>query len=231
MDTDRTVRILIVDEEEPVAHVLRLGLELEGWQVSTAPTGEQALVAAAGADIVLLDQMLPDMLGTEVVAELRALGSTAHVIFLTGRDEHEDRVAAYAAGADDYLTKPFGVEEVVDRLQQATRRLGLAPTSLRVDDLVLDIAAGMAWRGETLLPLTSLEFELLRELASRPALRRETGELCVAVSRRGIRIPRDLAERLLDRTRAAIAATGAPLLAERDGAWVLAPALVGAVIR
>jgi two-component system, OmpR family, response regulator len=233
MDIERPVRILIVDEEEPIAHVLRLGLELEGWRVSAVATGAEAVVAAAGADIVLLDQMLPDMLGTEVVAELRALGSSAHVIFLTGRDEHEDRAAAYAAGADDYLTKPFGVEEVVDRLRQATRRLGLAPSSLRVGDLVLDVEAGMAWRGETLLPITSLEFELLRELAAHTGRRTGIGDLSVAASRRGVRVPRELAERLLQRTRDSIAATGSPLLSEHDGAWVLdvAPAFADAGYR
>lgn len=124
MDPARRPRILIVDEEEPITHVLRLALELEGWDVAVAHSGAEGVDRATGADAVLLDMMLPDRRGTEVVAALRAAGSDAHVLFLTGRSGLDERMAAYRAGADDYLTKPFGVEEVVARLAAELRRRG-----------------------------------------------------------------------------------------------------------
>lgn len=126
MSTARRPRILVVDEEEPITHVLRLALELEGWEVDIAHTGHDALDRAPGADAIVLDMMLPDVRGTEVAAALRGAGSDAHVLFLTGRSDLEERMAAYRAGADDYLTKPFGVEEVVARLAAELRRRGFA---------------------------------------------------------------------------------------------------------
>jgi two-component system, OmpR family, response regulator len=126
MDTARRPRILVVDEEEPITHVLRLGLELEGWEVDVAHSGEDALRRAAGADVILLDMMLPDRRGTEVAAALRLAGSDAYVLFVTGRTDLDERMAAYRAGADDYLTKPFSVEDVVGRVAAEVRRRGFA---------------------------------------------------------------------------------------------------------
>lgn len=224
MDTGRDVHVLIVDEEEPITHVLRLGLELEGWEVSVVHSGADAIAFDGRPDIVLLDMMLPDRLGTDVVAAMRRDGETAHVIFLTGRSEAHDRMAAFTAGGDDYLTKPFGVEEVVDRVAAATRRLGLAAGTLRVDDLVLDTRSGLAWRGDEFLRLSSFEFELLRVLVERAEAgggAAAPGELVGALSRRDIRVPGELAPRLLERLRAALAATGAPLLVVDDDRWRL----------
>jgi two-component system OmpR family response regulator len=220
--TPSPVHVLIVDEEEPITHVLRLGLELEGWTVSTVHSAADAIAFAGQPDIILLDMMLPDQLGTDVVAALRRNGSTAHVIFLTGRDDHEDRMSAYAAGGDDYLTKPFSVEEVVDRVDRATRRLGRAPESLRVDDLVLDVKSGRAWRGADMLSLASIEFELLRELVERRGTGLSAGELVSAVGHRDVRVPRELAQRALERTRDSVNAGGDPLLFARDGHWLVA---------
>jgi len=131
--TERSARILVVDEEEPLTHVLSLALSLEGWEVRVAPDGVSALAAVADfePDIVLLDMMLPDTTGTDVVAALRAAGVTTPVVFLTGRATTEDRIAAYSAGADDYLTKPFGLEEVIERLRPMVDRLDLAATPQR----------------------------------------------------------------------------------------------------
>jgi two-component system, OmpR family, response regulator len=126
MDTGRRPRILVVDEEEPITRVLQLGLELEGWDVDVAHSARDALHDAPGADVILLDMMLPDARGTDVVAALRLAGSTAHVLFVTGRTDLDERMAAYRAGADDYVTKPFGVEEVVARVAAELRRRGFA---------------------------------------------------------------------------------------------------------
>ncbi|HWR85506.1 MAG TPA: response regulator transcription factor [Rhodoglobus sp.] len=221
---NRPVRVLVVDEEEALSTLVTLALELEGWQVRTAATAAEALDAAASfaPDIVLLDMGLPDAPGTDVVAAMRADGSTAAVVFLTGRAEHEHRAAAFAAGADDYLTKPFGLEEVVDRLQPIVRRLGLAPTSRRLDDLVVDVSAGQVWRGDVAIPLTPLEFELLRELVERPGTRLSVGQLVTGAARRGIRVPREFVTRMLERLREVVNADRRPLLWGDDAGWMLA---------
>ena len=221
---NRPVRVLVVDEEEALSTLVTLALELEGWQVRTAATAAEGLDAAASfaPDIVLLDMGLPDAPGTDVVAAMRADGSTAAVVFLTGRAEHEHRAAAFAAGADDYLTKPFGLEEVVDRLQPIVRRLGLAPTSRRLDDLVVDVSAGQVWRGDVAIPLTPLEFELLRELVERPGTRLSVGQLVTGAARRGIRVPREFVTRMLERLREVVNADRRPLLWGDDAGWMLA---------
>ena len=217
----RPVRILLVDEEETFTHVVRLALELEGWEVKVVHSAADAIADRSRPDIVLLDMMLPDGLGTDVVTALRTAGSRATVVFVTGRAEHEQRAAAYAAGADGYLTKPFSLEEVVDHLHVVVRRLGLAATSRVAGDLVLDVESGLAWRGEELLELTSLEFELLRELVEHRGARRSTGELVRAVTARGIRVPREFVARMLDRIRVAVNGVGRPLLVGDDAGWQL----------
>lgn len=220
-DDRRPVRILLVDEEETFTHVVRLALELEGWEVTVVHSAADAIRDRSHPDIVLLDMMLPDGLGTEVVAAMRAAGSPAVVVFVTGRAEHEQRAAAYAAGADGYLTKPFSLEEVVDHLQVVVRRLGLAESSRVAGDLVVDVEAGMAWRAGELLPLTSLEFELLRELVDHRGTRRTTTELVRAVTARGIRVPREFVTRMFQRIRIAVNGTGRPLLVGDDAGWQL----------
>lgn len=217
----RPVRILLVDEEETFTHVVRLALELEGWEVRAVHSAADAIRDRSRPDIVLLDMMLPDGLGTDVVAAMRTAGSRAVVVFVTGRAEHEQRAAAYAAGADGYLTKPFSLEEVVDHLQVIVRSLGLAASSRVAGDLVLDVESGMAWRAGGLLPLTSLEFEVLRELVEHRGTRRTTPELIRAVTARGIRIPREFVARMLDRIRTAVNGAGRPLLVGDDAGWQL----------
>jgi two-component system OmpR family response regulator len=220
-DAQRPVRILLVDEEETFTHVVRLALELEGWEVSTVHSAAEAIADRSRPDLVLLDMMLPDGLGTDVVAALRAAGSRAVVVFVTGRAEHDQRAAAYAAGADGYLTKPFSLEEIVDHLKLFVRRLGLAPSSRVAGDLILDVEAGMAWRAGELLPLTSLEFELLRELIERRDARPTTTDLVRAVTARGIRVPREFVARMFARIRAAVNGVGRPLLVGDDAGWQL----------
>lgn len=217
----RPVRILLVDEEETLTHVVRLALELEGWEVTAVHSAAEALADRSRPDIVLLDMMLPDGLGTDVVAGMRAAGSRANVVFVTGRAEHEQRAAGYAAGADGYLTKPFSLEELVDHVAVIVRRLGLSPSSRVAGDLILDTEAGMAWRAGELLPLTSLEFELLRELVERRGAKPTTSELVRAVAGRGIRIPAAFVTRMLARIRTAVNGVGRPMLVGDDAGWQL----------
>ncbi len=225
MTTTRAVRILVVDEEEPLTHVLTLALELEGWEVRVAPTGAGALDAVPEfqPDIVLLDMMLPDALGTEVVTGLRAMDVTAPIVFLTGRTSHEDRLAGYAAGADDYITKPFGLEEVVDHLRPLVRRLGLAPTSHAYADLVLDDSTAEVWRGDERIPLTPIEFEMLRALLENHDTPLTLGQVLRSLAVRGTRVPRELAQRMLDRMLTLVNSDRTPLVhVVGAGGWMLA---------
>jgi len=164
----REIRVLVVDEEQPLTDVLTISLRFEGWHVTTASSGEAAIAAATAEsfDAILLDMMLPDVTGTTVVAALRARGVTSPVIFLTGRDSLEDRLAAFGAGGDDYITKPFGLDEVASRLIGVFRRLGLGQASLVYGDLVVDPQSGQAWRAGEQLMLSAVEIELLRALVT-----------------------------------------------------------------
>ncbi|WP_414171633.1 response regulator [Clavibacter tessellarius] len=125
----RALRVAVVDEEAPITQLLSLALRMEGWDVRVFATGRAAIAAAVedAPDAMLLDMMLPDVSGVEVVAELRRAGVATPVLFLTGRDSLEDRLAAFGAGADDYVTKPFGLEEVVGTVRDLFRRRGLVP--------------------------------------------------------------------------------------------------------
>lgn len=226
-ESTRPVRILIVDEEEPLTNVLSLALELEGWEWRVAADGASALaeIASFEPDIVLLDMDLPDVRGTDVVTFLRERGVVTPVVFLTGRATHEDRLAGYAAGADDYVTKPFGLEEVVEHLHPIVRRIGLAPTSHRVADLVLDDTTAQAWRGDERIPLTPLEYEMLRALAERPGARMSIGELLRAATVRGVRVPREFAQRMLERVRSLVNGERTALVYGDDAnGWMLAAA-------
>jgi DNA-binding response OmpR family regulator len=223
----RPARILIVDEEEPLTHVLSIAIELEGWHARVAPNGASAIVAIADfdPDLVLLDVDLPDMPGTRVAEHMRAFGVTTPVVFLTGRATHEERLAGFAAGADEYVTKPFGLEEIVDHLQPIVRRLGLAPSSRRVGDLVLDEATSQVWRAGQFIPLTPLEFEMLRELAERPGSRMTVGQLLRATAARGVRVPREFIQRMLERVRTLVNGDlSAVVFGDDVSGWMLAEA-------
>ncbi len=223
----RPVRILIVDEEEGLTDIVSIAVALEGWVSRVAPDGASALAAVDefAPDMVLLDMGLPDMNGTEVARRLRANGATMPIIFLTGRDAHEDRVAGYASGADDYVTKPFGIEELIDHLQPIVRRLGLAPSSRRVADLVIDDAAGAAWRDGEYLPLSPLEYEVLRTLVERSGSRLGVGEFLRAAAVRGIRVPREYVLGLVEKVRRVVNGERRALVHGNESmGWMLAEA-------
>ncbi|WP_031080091.1 response regulator transcription factor [Streptomyces sp. NRRL WC-3549] len=172
---DRTpVRVLVVDDEAPLAELLSMALRYEGWEVRSAGDGADALRTARDfrPDAVVLDVMLPDMDGLTVLGRLRREAPEVPVLFLTARDAVEDRIAGLTAGGDDYVTKPFSLEEVVARLRGLIRRSGTATarseSTLVVGDLVLDEDSHEVTRGDDSIHLTATEFELLRFLMRNP---------------------------------------------------------------
>lgn len=173
---DRTpVRVLVVDDEAPLAELLSMALRYEGWEVRSAGDGAGAVRAARDfrPDAVVLDVMLPDMDGLAVLGRMRRELSDVPVLFLTARDSVEDRIAGLTAGGDDYVTKPFSLEEVVARLRGLIRRSATAAaargdSTLVVGDLVLDEDSHEVSRGEQSIHLTATEFELLRFLMRNP---------------------------------------------------------------
>ena len=168
------VRVLVVDDEPNLAEVLSSVLRHEGWDVRSAGTGISAVRAGKEfrPDAIVLDMMLPDFDGLEVMRRLREDNPRVAVLFLTARDSVEDRVAGLTAGGDDYVTKPFSLEEVLARLRGMLRRAGLghnnADTQLAVADLTMDEDAREVRRAGELVELTATEFELLRYLMRNP---------------------------------------------------------------
>jgi two-component system, OmpR family, response regulator len=168
------VRVLVVDDEPALSELLSMALRYEGWDVRTAGDGLAAVRAARDfrPDAVVLDMMLPDLDGLEVLRRLRADGGDVPVLFLTAKDAVEDRVAGLTAGGDDYVTKPFSLEEVVARLRALVRRtavlIGDSDSVLTVGDLTLDEDSHEVFRGGAPIRLTATEFELLRYFMRNP---------------------------------------------------------------
>ncbi|MFE0630616.1 response regulator transcription factor [Streptomyces sp. NPDC058864] len=168
------VRVLVVDDEPDVTDVLSAALAAEGCLVRTAADGASALAAARDfrPDAVVLDWMLPDVDGLHVLRELRRDADRVCVLFLTARDAVEDRVAGITAGGDDYVTKPYSLEEVIARLRGLLRRAGMTAGTdvnrLVVGDLTMDEEAREVRRAGTLVELSRTEFELLRFLMRNP---------------------------------------------------------------
>ncbi|MFJ2397322.1 response regulator transcription factor [Streptomyces sp. NPDC087843] len=167
------VRILVVDDEPDVLDVLAGVMTGEGWQVRTTADGATALTTARDfrPDAVVLDWMLPDLDGLQVLRGLRREAPVC-VLFLTARDSVEDRIAGITAGGDDYVTKPYSLEEVLARLRGLLRRAGMTAdpgtNRLTVGDLVMDEEAREVRRGGTTVELSRTEFELLRFLMRNP---------------------------------------------------------------
>jgi two-component system OmpR family response regulator len=168
------LRALVVDDEPNLADVLTSMLRYEGWEARTAGDGVTAVRIGREfePDAVILDVMLPDIDGFEVLRQLRAASPRVSVLFLTARDSVEDRIAGITVGGDDYVTKPFSLEEVLARLRGLVRRaaVGEAATEarLKVGDLSMDEDAREVRRGGEQIELTATEFELLRFLMRNP---------------------------------------------------------------
>jgi two-component system OmpR family response regulator len=168
------VRVLVVDDERSLTDLLKMALRYEGWEIRTAETGRQALDAAREfrPDAIVLDIMLPDIDGMTVLHRLRADGDDVPVLFLTAKDALDDRIAGLTAGGDDYVTKPFSLEEVVARLRGLIRRSALSGASdspiLSIGDLSLNEDSHEVSRSGVPIELTATEYELLRFLMRNP---------------------------------------------------------------
>jgi two-component system OmpR family response regulator len=167
------IRVLVVDDEPNIVEVVTMALRFHGFTVEAAGSGRDALacVASFKPHLIVLDVMLPDMEGFDVAARLGAQRAGVPIIFLTARDSVEDKVRGLAGGGDDYVTKPFSLEELVARIRTILRRTGqAAPESGRLvfEDLELDEETHEVLRDGSLIELTATEFRLLRYLMLNP---------------------------------------------------------------
>jgi len=160
--------VLLIEDDRAVREALRRALQLEGYEVITAADGQAGLdlVAERRPDVVVLDVMMPVLDGLSACRRLRAQRDRTPVLILTARAEVPDRVSGLDAGADDYLAKPFALDELLARLRALLRRqqTDQQPATVQVDDLVLDPAGRRAWRGPRELELSKTEFDLLELL-------------------------------------------------------------------
>lgn len=165
------MRVLVVEDEPRMAALLRQGLEEDAYAVDVVGNGLEALewVQSAAYDLILLDIMLPGIDGFEVCQTLRRQGYTLPILMLTARDALTDKVMGLDSGADDYLVKPFAIEEVTARLRALSRRSGPSKTpELVVGDLRLNTATKQATRGNLVIPLSAKEYALLETLMRHP---------------------------------------------------------------
>ena len=171
----KPVRALVVDDEPAISELVSMALRYEKFEVRTASSGRDAVAEAKefNPDIIVLDIMLPDFDGLEVMRRIRADNADVPVLFLTAKDAVADRVVGLTAGGDDYVTKPFSVEELVARIRGIVRRSILASEAredpeIVVGDLVLNEETYEVFRGDVRVELTATEFELLRYLMRNP---------------------------------------------------------------
>src|SRR3954469_2527707 len=162
-------RVLVVDDEPNIVDVVAMALRFQGFGVESAGSGSDAIAAVSAfkPHLIVLDVMLPDYDGFEVARRLGAQQARVPIIFLTARDATEDKIRGLTIGGDDYVTKPFSLEELVARVRSILRRAGLAePESNRLvfEDLELDDDAHEVTRGGRLVELTATEYRLLRYL-------------------------------------------------------------------
>ncbi len=168
------IRVVAVDDEPSLTELLSMAMRYEGWEVYTATSGTEAVRVAREVqpDALVLDMMLPDFDGLEVMRRIRTEQADVPVIFLTAKDGVADRIAGLTAGGDDYVTKPFSLEEVIARLRGLLRRSGATTarpdTQIVVGDLILDEDSHEVTRAGESIKLTATEFELLRYLMRNP---------------------------------------------------------------
>ena len=162
-------RVLVVDDEPNITELVAMALRYEGFSVKTAATGRAALTAVSqfAPAVVILDVMLPDIDGLEVLRRLNGSGRKVPIIFLTAKDATEDKVHGLTVGGDDYVTKPFSIEELIARVRVVLRRHGAGGDEngrLQLADLELDDEAHEVRRAGQVIPLTTTEYRLLRYL-------------------------------------------------------------------
>ena len=167
--TAREETILVVEDEDPIRELVTTALRFTGYTVEPVGSGREALAEARNSafDLIVLDVNLPDLDGFEICRKLRADGNMVPVVFLTARDDPSDLRAGFTGGGDDYVTKPFSLEELVLRIEAVLRRSttqDAVSQRLTSGDLVIDEDAFRVWRGDTEVTLSPTEFRLLRYL-------------------------------------------------------------------
>jgi two-component system, OmpR family, response regulator len=167
-DVNSPLRVLVVDDEPSIVDAVATALRYEGYEVLEARTGRTGLSIAQTStpDLIVLDVMLPDIDGFEVAQRIRADGLTTPILFLTAKDALDDKARGFSAGADDYVTKPFSLAEIVMRVRAIIQRTGPSRTNvdtrLAFADVILDPDTHEVWRSGSLIELTATEFNLLR---------------------------------------------------------------------
>jgi two-component system OmpR family response regulator len=166
-------RVLVVDDEANITDLVAMALRYEGFEVDVAASGRAALKAARATapQLIVLDVMMSDIDGFEVAKQLSSSGHRIPILFLTARDTTEDKVRGLTIGGDDYVTKPFSLEELVARIYAIMRRSGLGggnETRVEFANLIMDLDAHEVRRGDRLIELTATEFRLLRYLMHNP---------------------------------------------------------------
>ncbi|MEU6387970.1 response regulator transcription factor [Streptomyces sp. NPDC046939] len=211
------VRLLVVDDDPPIADLVATVARYEGWDAVTANSGEEALGLAAEfrPDIVVLDLMLPGVDGFGVLDRLRAAGTMVPVVFLTARDGVADRVAGLTRGGDDYLVKPFAVEELMARLRTVLRRSAgphLQRSVLRVGELSIDEDTHEVRHGDRSLTLTPTEYEVLRFLMRKSPAVMTKAQILDHVWEYGFGGRSNVVELVVSRLRRKLDDSGAPLI-------------------
>jgi two-component system, OmpR family, response regulator len=171
--TTATRRVLVVDDEANIVDVIGMALRFQGFAVESAATGREAIAKVGDfkPDLMVLDVMLPDMEGFDVAERLGAGPSRVPIVFLTAKDATEDKIRGLTLGGDDYMTKPFSLEELIARIRSILRRAGLSePASGRIvfEDVELDEDAHEVTRGGSFIELTATEYRLLRYFLLNP---------------------------------------------------------------
>ena len=226
------IRILAVDDESSLTELLSMAMRYEGWQVSTAASGNEAVKAAREVrpDAIVLDMMLPDFDGLAVMRRVRSEDPDVPVIFLTAKDAVSDRINGLTAGGDDYVTKPFSLEEVIARLRALLRRSGAATgrseSLLVVGDLTLDEDSHEVSRAGDPIQLTATEFELLRYLMRNPRRVLSKAQILDRVWNYDFGGQANVVELYISYLRKKIDANRAPMIHTMRGAgYVLRPAV------
>ena len=213
----RTPRILVVDDEPSILETVAGVLRDEGFEIDTATTAQGAMSTAVACrpDMIVLDVMLPDFDGIEIARRLRADGRTVAILFLTARDSVEDRVIGLRIGGDDYMTKPFSLDELVERVRAILRRTQAAvadPNVIQAGDLTIDATTHEVWRNRTAVHLTATEFHLLHYFARNPRLVLSKSQILAAVWPDDVDVDENVVETFVSYLRRKLDRLGPPVL-------------------
>ena len=223
--TSAPLRVLLVEDDRAVRQAIESVLCRNGYEVESSADGAQAVEAVDRfrPDVAILDIALPgDLDGFRVGRHIRS-GADIPIIFLTASESLDTTLAAFAIGADDYITKPFSTAELMARMDAVLRRSGRNPRTIRLRDVVIDPGAGQAWRAGTVLDLTATELRLLVALAKRPGQTVSKMQLLVEVWQFGAYSP-NLVEVHVSALRRKLEALGSRLIfTERGEGYVLRP--------